>query len=218
MKKIVILAVMMFAVALWFGSTVSAGNGGPPPCDFYVDDVNDGCGPDGHDNPNDPRRDVFEVRVSSVGGTTDKITVEVVLCAFGAVDDKTKYRVHFDYKHLVFQDPLWVEVIGPDTVPNGGCVTTSDDTIKLFKGDRTTGPESDEEVSITEGTDPVKTILTFEVDYADLKVGTTPLDTGDIVYIWVDTQHKGIQDRAPSTDDACSKPNECDEVIRHTLN
>ncbi len=194
---------MMFAVALWFGCTVSA-DPCPPESPFI-----EGCGNDGVDNPDELSRDVDTVTVTSDG---TKITVTVLLC--DAPDNKAKYRVHFDYKSSKVTDPPHGDK-GPDLlIPDFTCATTSDDTIKLFKLDKTTGPEADGVVGVAGST------LTFEVLYTDLVVNQAPghLDTGDIVYIWVDIHYRGIQDRAPSTDDACSKPNECDEVIAHTLN
>ena len=77
---------MMFAVALWFGGTVSAD------CP-NVDSIADGCGAEECDTPNAPSRDVDTVTVASDG---TKITVTVELC--GSFNNNTKYRVHFDYK------------------------------------------------------------------------------------------------------------------------
>ncbi len=199
MKKLAVLSAMMFAVALWFGGTVSAD------CP-NVDSIADGCGAEECDTPNAPSRDVDTVTVASDG---TKITVTVELC--GSFNNNTKYRVHFDYKDS--NGDLLTGFIGPNNeecaTPEG---TTSDDTIKLHRG-KTTGPEEND-------VDASGTTLTFEVLYEDLVVNGTTLQSGDTVYIWVDTQYKGIQDRAPSTDctDGCSKPQECDEVIEHTLN
>jgi hypothetical protein len=203
MKKIVILSAMMFAVALWFGCTVSAGT--CPPTDF----INDGCGDEVPcETPISGSRDVNTVTVASDG---TKITVTVVLC--GNFSNNTKYRVHFDYKDA--SGDLLTGFVGPT---NAQCATpegtTSDDTIMLRRG-KTTGPEENN-VSAAGNT------LIFEVLYEDLVVNGSPgiLQSSDTVYIWVDTHYKGIQDRAPSTDctDGCSKPQVCGEVIQHQLN
>jgi type 1 fimbria pilin len=211
MKKIVILAVMMFAVALWFGSTVSA------QCTPIVDSVTDNCGDlDVNGETIELSDDVHTVTVSSCG---EVIKVEVILCASSV--DSTKYRVHFDYKDA--SGNLLSGFDGPDEAECGTRAgTTSDDTIKLHRT-RTTGPEENGTVTGS-GT----TTLVFEVAYEDLEVNASAgnlggfLEAGDIVYIWVDTHHKGIQDRAPNTDtngttDTCSKPQDCGEVIEHTL-
>ncbi len=194
MKKLAVLSAMMFAVALWFGSTVSA----------VIH--NDGCGDVECDIPNALSRDVDTVEVNSDG---TKITVTVELC--GSFNNNTKYRVHFDYKDS--NGDLLTGFIGPNNeecaTPEG---TTSDDTIKLHRG-KTTGPEEND-VSAAGNT------LIFEVLYVDLVHNGGVLQGGDTVYIWVDTHYKGIQDRAPFTDcaDGCSKPQLISEVIEHTLN
>ncbi len=82
-------------------------------------------------------------------------------------------------------------------------------------GVKTTGPGVIQESGV--GT----TTITFIVAYTALVDGDgNEAEAGDILLFWVGTHHRGIQDRAPSTDgeDDCSKPDECDEVIQHELN
>lgn len=73
--------------------------------------------------------------------------------------------------------------------------------------DKDTGPGI-----ITAGTDT----LTFTVMVDDLNPS---LVLGETVYIWADTQHKGINDRAPNTEsgDGCAKPEVESEVLALTL-
>ncbi len=190
MKKIAILSAMMFAVALWFGSTVSAD---PCPPDSFVDD---GCG------ENNDHTDVSTVTVTSDG---TNITVDVLLCGAIPANDKTKYRLHIDH---------W----GTTALDNSACLTTSDDTMMIRRigtpGEKTTGPGVILESG--EGT----TTITFIVAYTALvDDGDNEAEAGDILLFWVDTHHRGIQDRAPDTEgESCSKPDECDEVIQHELN
>ena len=54
--------------------------------------------------------------------------------------------------------------------------------------------------------------LTFTVSVDELN---PLLDLGDTVYIWADTQYKGIADRAPNTEAGygCSQPEVASEVL-----
>lgn len=133
------------------------------------------------------------------------IFVHVTMCA--AMDPKVKYRVHFDYTDQTNQDGDATDE-APDTLDNVGCETTSDDTMKRFKGDKDTGPGL-----ITSATD----MLWYEVDYAELTENGASLATGDRVLIWVETQFRGINDRAPNIQEPCSKPQVIGEVLDITL-
>ena len=61
--------------------------------------------------------------------------------------------------------------------------------------------------------------IEYWVDYDELIKfkeggGGDPLAAGDDILVWVDTQYKGIRDRAPDTDgDPCAKPDELSETI-----
>ena len=212
MKKLAILFAMMFAVALWFGSTVSAGCVAPTSSCNLVSFDDDETGEQVKGSTIATSDDVDEVTVTSCGG---KITVEVLLVGNFVIG--TKYRVHFDYKDG--SGDILSDFVAPDP-----CNTTSDDTIKLHRT-KTTGPEFDGNVSAANNT------LIFEVAYADLEVNETidcnpdgHLVAGDIVYIWVDTHYQGIRDRAPGTRtdidpplERCSKPQLCEELLVHTL-
>ena len=116
------------------------------------------------------------------------LVVDVILC--DSVDEKIKYRLHIDHSALFF-----------DEVDD--CSTTSDDTMKLHRG-RTTGPSGTIEILDIDifGED---TWLQFTVNMADL---SPDIVADDMLYVWLDTQNKGIADRAPDTDgsDGCSKP------------
>ncbi len=157
--------------------------------------------------------DIQDVDVSSDGFD---IVVVVTLC--GSVDRKVKYRVHFDYT----DDDGDAGNEDPDTLdPNPNCLTTSDDTMKYLgrrpEGKRNTGPGVIELSTVVNDDDT----LTYTVGYDELTKNGADLTGGETVLIWVDTQHRGIQDRAPDTngEDGCSKPQDADpdEVIEHTL-
>ena len=157
--------------------------------------VDDGCDVGGAGN------DVDTV-VADSDGTI--IYVSVTLCA--AIDDQVKYRVHFDYT----DQSDGVGNNNPDTPTNAGCVTTSDDGMKL-RGNKETGPGV-----IT----PDTTVVEYEVYYSELSKNGVFLVGGDQVLIWIDTQFKGINDRAPNVEsgDSCSKPQFIGEVMDLTLN
>jgi hypothetical protein len=136
-----------------------------------------------------------------------QIAVDVILCA--PVDNRTKYRVHFDHTAPFAPD---LDRNGDGTIDEADfCVTTSDDTM-IFRGHRglgkTTGP-GDIVVSL-----PVT--ISYTVPLAEL---STDLMTGDTVYIWADTQWKGIRDRAPNTEEAdgCAKPEVASETLELVL-
>ena len=125
------------------------------------------------------------------------------LCA--PPDKQTKYRVHFDHTPPFFDD---ADRNGDGVVDlNDVCATTSDDGMKRFKG-KDTGPGS---ITLINNT------LTFEVPVDDLN---PMLALGDTVYIWADTQFKGINDGAPNKEsgDGCPKPEVAGEVISLELN
>ena len=173
MKKLTILAALVFVVAFGFAGMVRA--------DGVADDCKEG-------------NLAFDVDTVAVTSDGNNITVVVVLCQ--NADDRTKYRLHLDYQDL--------NVILSDG--NQSCVTTSDDTMML-RGNRETGPGD-----IVNPSD--SNTITYTVSYAELG-----LVGGDPILVWVDTQYKGIKDRAPDTNsgDGCSKPQILDEVIQHTL-
>lgn len=148
--------------------------------------------------------DVDTVLASSDGAS---IFVDLTMCA--AIDPKVKYRVHFDYTDQTNQDADDTDE-APDTPDNTDCQTTSDDMM-MRRGNKDTGPGM-----ITSDTDMV---LWYEVDYAELTQNGASLGPGDQLLIWVDTQFKGINDRAPNTEsgDTCSKPQVIGEVLNLTL-
>lgn len=137
---------------------------------------------------------------------SDEITVDMLLCS--APGGGTKYRVHFDHTAPFATD---ADRNGDQTVDGSDfCVTTSDDTMmrRSHKGnDKDTGPGI---ISADTNT------LTFTVPVDDLNPS---LALGDTVYIWADTQHKGIKDRAPNTEggDGCAKPEVLGEVLALVL-
>ncbi len=157
--------------------------------------VTDGCDVGGGAND-------IDTLTASFDATADEITVVMVLC--DDADDKTKYRVHFDHTVPFFDD----DDRNGDLVVDGldFCFTTSDDTMK-HRGDRDTGPGLIEVDGNT---------LTYTVPVDDLD---PLLDLGDTLYIWANTQFKGINDRAPNTEsgDGCSKPEVETEVLALTL-
>jgi len=163
MKKLAILSAIMFAVALWFGSTASAGI--CPPEDSFFDDC-------------DEQGDHTDVRDVTVTSNGVNITVTVELCGAIPTNDKTKYRLHIDH---------W----GTTALDNPECLTTSDDTM-MIRGIGTTrvkatGPGVIQESGV--GT----TTITFIVAYTALvDDGDNEVEAGDILLFWVDTHHKGL--------------------------
>ena len=167
------------------------------------DDVYDGCETtnDGND-------------IESVVATSDGSVITVVVTLCGNIVQGTKYRVHFDYADPLFSVSGTTGDRNGDTVIDGNdfCATTSDDTMMLVRrggGDKITGPST-----TADPIDPDTNVLTYTVKYSDLNVLA-----GNTVAIWVDTQNKGIVDRAPNTDDSdgCSKPENENEVIEIEL-
>ncbi len=157
---------------------------------------NDGCDVGGGGN------DVDTVEAYSDGTT---IFVHLTLC--NDIESGVKYRVHFDYTDQTDLDEDATDE-APDTPDSDEtCQTTSDDTM-MRRGTRETGPGI-----ITEDTD----MLWYEVDYDELTKNGFDLVSGDQVLIWVDTQFRGINDRAPNTQEPCSKPQTLGEVIDLTL-
>lgn len=149
--------------------------------------------------------DILALRASSDGSD---ITVELDLD--GASASRFKYRIHFDYKNGMADDADRNDdgfVDGLDF-----CFTTSDDTSKLHRN-KETGPGSWDGAGTA--------FLTLTVPYGDLTENDlSAIDPGDTVFIWADTQRKGIQDRAPDTDDGngCAKPESTGEVLELVLN
>ena len=76
-------------------------------------------------------------------------------------------------------------------------------------GSRDTGPGT-----ITQ---PEDNMLCYKVNYSELNKNGKTLTSGDTVLIWVDTQYRGINDRAPDTQEPCSKPQSLGEVLVLTL-
>ena len=205
---------MMFAVALWFGSTVSATettDGVAPTGTTVVEDCGDSLCDPSNDN------DIESVLATSDGSN---IIVTVTLCpdVDATVEGKrmVKYRLHIDHKsptgvryadgHVFTMD---------DVVALDDCETSDDDGVmyRVHKNGkkRIYGPGT---VVYTDG-DP--DTLMFTVPYAGLldDQGTPePVAADDVVHLWVDVQQKGICDRAPDTDDAdgCAKPEISAEV------
>jgi len=70
-------------------------------------------------------------------------------------------------------------------------------------------------VLVAVGSEPVSAVVTALV--GDLN---PVLALGNTVYIWADTQFKGINDRAPNTEsgDGCPKPEVANEVLSVILN
>ncbi len=234
MKKIAILFVMMFAVALWFGSTASAHSGGDNHF-HHVDIENDTLCTSVDDS------DIDEVTAT---GTADEI--EVIVTFHDPIDDDegpaepeegpgnkrmVKYRLHIDHHGPELDDGPYP---GPhDFVPDPGDCETSSDTGVMYRlhkngTGRVYGPGTvvDDEDTIT-----------FTVAYEDLFNPGDPdgpdnipsnsddipasrhVDDGDTVHLWVDVQQKQICDRAPFTDDSngCAKPEFASEVITIVL-
>jgi hypothetical protein len=161
-----------------------------------------------------------DVEILSVSYAEDSITVCAKLCgaSLGCVPGM-KYRAHLDYD---VANGMASELDGRDddscaisTIgnPTG---TTSDDTISFVCGRdgvnprRVTGP--------AEFCTPVDAEGEFccLVSVLDLvRQDGTIVEECNPIDIWIDTQKKGIQDRAPDTDgeDGCSKPTGPEEVL-----
>ncbi len=158
----------------------------------------DGCGEGGSGS-----QDIASLEASFDEGT-EHITVVLTLCA--NADSKTKYRVHFDHTAPFATD---CDRNG-DTIcdPDGDdfCVTTSDDTM-MHRGRKDRGPG---QILVAAN------VLTYWVSMAELNLD---LQVGDTIFVWADTQSKGIQDRAPDTDDAdgCAKPEVAGEFVELML-
>ena len=216
MKKIAILAVMMFAVALWFGSTVSATD-----TTVLVDEFStpaEDCGDSACDPSGD--NDIKSVSATSSGGN---IVVTVTLC--GDFDDDApntkgkrmvKYRLHIDHKSPVgarYADDHVFTM--DDEVDLDDCETSDDDGVmyRVHKNGtgKVYGPGTVDDTTFSD-------VLVFTVPYAGLlddQETPVAVATDDVVHLWVDVQQKGICDRAPNTDDTdgCAKPEIPDEVI-----
>ncbi len=231
MKKLAILSAMMFAVALWFGGTVSASpttDGVAPSGTTVVEDCGDTLCDDVAAGEG-TITDIESVSATSGGGN---IVVTVVTCsAFDDIIDEKrmiKYRLHIDHKspegdryedgHVFTAD---------DEVALDDCETSSDDGV-MFRVHKNKAVGSSSEFNTSNGrvygpgtvaednTDPWT--LTFTVPYAGLLDDETEpgaVAAGDVVHLWMDVQQKQICDRAPNTDDSdgCSKPDNAVEVL-----
>ncbi len=221
MKKIAILSAMMFAVALWFGCTVSAGTSpttdGVAPIgttvvedcgDTLCDDVAAGEG---------TITDIESVSATSGGGN---IVVTVVTCS--AFDDiiaeprMIKYRLHIDHKSPAgdrYEDGHVFTADDEDAFDD--CETSSDDGV-MFRVHKNGNTRFYGVGTVAESnTDPWT--LTFTVPYAGLLDDETEpgaVAAGDVVHLWMDVQQKEICDRAPNTDDSdgCAKPEDGDPL------
>ncbi len=227
MKKLAILSAMMFAVALWFGSTVSATD-----TTVLVDEFStpaEDCGDSACDPSND--NDIESVSATSDGGN---IVVTVTMCGDYDDDDPdtkgkrmVKYRLHIDHKspegdryedgHVFTAD---------DEVALDDCETSSDDGV-MFRVHKNKAVGSSTEFNTSNGSvygpgtvddTTFSDVLVFTVPYAGLlddQETPVAVATDDVVHLWVDVQQKGICDRAPNTDDTdgCAKPEIPDEVI-----
>jgi hypothetical protein len=88
--------------------------------------------------------------------------------------------------------------------------------MKLHRN-KTTGPGEITTAQVDIGNGDLRWVLTYVVGYDELDKNGAVLQAGDTVLIWVDTQYKGIQDRAPDTVSPCSKPQSLGEVVEITL-
>jgi hypothetical protein len=123
---------------------------------------------------------------ASFDAATDLITVEMKLC--DSLDDGVKYRVRFDHTAPFFNNTdRNGDGINPADDPDDldFCFTTSD-TGMMHRKVRDTGPGSIDMEGDT---------LIFRVAVDEL---SPRLAQGDTVYIWADTQHKGILDQVPN--------------------
>jgi hypothetical protein len=225
MKKLAILSAMMFAVALWFGGTVSAGGVNPPEAD-----VEDGCG-DGCVASD--WTDIDEVEAFSTG---TNIIVNVDLCAgadeANTIDENTmiKYRVHIDHR---LPEPVGDEdeqPYGADHVfvADGDCNNSDSGVMFRFHMKRHKSNTGQNPLKFGKVYGPGDVVvdddlLTFTIPYDRLRndLGEDPVGADNTVHIWVDTQNsrheEGICDRAPNTNtDECdggTKPDEASEVL-----
>jgi hypothetical protein len=155
---------------------------------YGFDYVEDGC--DGNNDGTDVR--TFSVDCEAYLG---QCHVFADLC--GDLDNKAKYRVHFDTQEPFFDD-------------YDDCLTTSDDTAMYrpkstaFNDGKLTGPHA-------YSTNMEDDYLSWHFDYEALGVSE-----GDTFAVWMDVHKKGIQDRAPDTMDdydLCAKPQNMYEVL-----
>jgi hypothetical protein len=146
--------------------------------------------------------------------TDDVIVVELELCADpNQSGNRTKYRVHFDHTTPLFSVDGTSDDRDGDTVIDESdlCATTSDDGMAR-RGNKDTGPGIIEFIE-----EDGMFFLVFTVLVDDLNPS---LVLDDTVYIWADTQRKGIIDQTPDTDalsDGCAKPEVEAEVVALTL-
>ena len=156
-------------------------------CLPYFAEVDDDC------NEGSTGTDVYHFSIECNFGICD---VLVEMC--DVLDDKAKYRVHFDTAADYFYDP------------NPECFTTSDDTAMYRPGRaKLTGPE---ELSFDIHLPDSPIELHWIFAYEELGI-----EAGGYVAAWVDVHKKGIQDRAPNTytdaDDHCAKPQDFGEAL-----
>lgn len=150
--------------------------------------------------PND-----IETATTSYDGVADEVVVEIVLCA--DPENKTWYRVYFDYEDTTNLDGDGNDD-GPDTLDlNPHCVRTQDDRM-IHRGMQDRGPGM---------IDVLGSTLTFRVSVDELNPFP---ELGDTVLIWADTKFKNVTDKAPNTEtgDGCARPEVTGEVLSLELN
>ena len=224
MKKLAILSAMMFAVALWFGSTVMAVD------NPTFAEVNAGTTP-----PEPPNDSVCSTEFAlndrsdmvSVTATSDGSNIIVTVTTEGEFDDDdpdvplkpmVKYRLHIDHKDP--GDDAYDSdhsFIPDDEDTEDDCETSSDDGVKFRVHKNGTGKVyGPGDVDYTSAPD----VLIFTVPYDGLSNNNTSghVDPGNTVHLWMDTQYKQICDRVPDTsveseDPECAKPEIPDEVL-----
>jgi hypothetical protein len=230
MKKIAILFVMMFAVALWFGSTASAGT---PPPHSTSSDTDDKPTPNQEDcGDNDCDSDWSDIEFLSAesdSGDGGIITVILDLCADADQADETedgegsddpdkemvKYRIHIDHHGPNTDDGPYATDNHEFATPDNECGYS--DTGAMYRFHKKRGKASKDDPDDVHGkvygpadVDVDSDEITFEFAYADLfnPGGGTDgpsraVQAGDTVHIWADTQNHrggGLCDRAPNTD------------------
>jgi hypothetical protein len=143
----------------------------------------------------DGNNDGTDARDTNIDCSYSECIVDIFLC--GVMDNKAKYRVHFDTEEPFFDG-------------DEDCLTTSDKTAMYrpkstaLNDGKFTGPKA-------LGTRMVDDFLGWVFSLEEL--GVAP---GDYLAIWVDVHKKGIQDRVPDTDssDGCAKPQNESEVLQ----
>ena len=139
-----------------------------------------------------------------------------------SLDDRVKYRVRFDHTAPFFNNTdRNGDGINPADDPDDldFCFTTSD-TGMMHRKVRGTGPGRMMHRKVRDtgpgSIDMEGDTLIFRVAVDEL---SPRLAQGDTVYIWADTQHKGILDQVPNrgSGDGCAKPSVPGEILPLTL-